>query len=187
MTDLIENISSRIQVSDELKTAILGYFKREKVEKNTVLLRENAFCRRIYFLEEGTVRTYYHHDQKEISSWFYQEGMFFSSWYSFYQQQPSYEYIETLEDCVIHSIDYLNFQKLLNESHDFERFGRILAEEQTAFVDLYSKGYMFYSAKERYQLLLDYFPNVELKVKLGHIASFLGISQETLSRIRAGK
>jgi hypothetical protein len=52
---------------------------------------------------------------------------------------------------------------------------------------MYSKGYMFLSAKDKYQLLNEYFPNIELRVKLGQIASFLGISQETLSRIRAGK
>ena len=187
MIDLIENITSRVPFDESLIAKVRENFKVETVAKNTLLLREHSFCRRIYFIEKGTVRTYYYHNQKDISSWFYQEGMFFSSWYSFIQQQPSFEYIETLEECTLHSIDYLNYQKLLNGYHDFERFGRLLAEEQTAFIDLYSKGYMFYSAKEKYQLLLDYFPDIELRVKLGHIASFLGISQATLSRIRADK
>ena len=113
--------------------------------------------------------------------------MFLTSWYSFYSQVQSFEYIETLEDSVVYAIDYTQYQKLLEQFPSMERFGRLLAEEQMAFLDNFSKGYMFLTAKEKYQLLLSIYPNVELHVKLGHIASFLGISQETLSRIRARK
>jgi len=85
------------------------------------------------------------------------------------------------------SFEYYDYKKLIETYPKFERFSRLLAEEQLAFIDLYSKGYMFMSAKEKYQLLLSNIPDIELRVKLGYIASFLGISQETLSRIRSSK
>jgi len=110
-----------------------------------------------------------------------------SSWYGFYKQETSYEYIEALEDCSVYAIEYHDYKKLIEVYPKFERFSRLLAEEQLAFIDLYSKGYMFMSAKEKYDLLLSNIPNIELRVKLGYIASFLGISQETLSRIRSSK
>ena len=77
--------------------------------------------------------------------------------------------------------------KLIHEYRQFEGFARLLAEEQITFTDQFFKGYMFLSAMEKYQLLLQYFPDIELRVKLTYIASFLGISRETLSRIRAQK
>jgi len=74
---------------------------------------------------------------------------------------------------------------LLKTDPAFERFGRILMEEQLAFIDYYFKGVLFMTAKEKYSLLLSYFPDITQRVNLGHIASFLGITQETLSRLRS--
>ena len=78
-------------------------------------------------------------------------------------------------------------EQLYQESPQFERFGRKMYEQQLAYLDAFYKGYLFMTAKERYDLLLSVFPDVTQRVNLGHIASFLGISQETLSRIRAKK
>lgn len=183
----MQQIAAKITHSPLLKTTIERSFVREDFPKKKQLLREFQYCRKLYFLEKGTVRTFYHHEGKEITSWFYNEGNFVSSWHSFYSQKPSFEYIETLEDSVLYSIEYSEYQKLLNTSPDFERFGRLMAEEYIIFIDQYSKAYMFLSAKEKYEQLLSYFPDIELRVKLGYIASFLGITQETLSRIRSQK
>ena len=187
MKNLIQSIHSKIQLSPTLKQAIESKFVRKDFSKSHTLLQEHQYCRQLYFLEKGVVRTYYFHNEKDVSSWFYHEGQFFTSWYSFFSQQPSFENIETLEDTIIYSIDYFTYQKLLEEFPKLERFGRLLAEEQTSGIDLFSKGYMFMSAREKYDLLLQMFPDVTLRVNLGHIASFLGITQETLSRIRKKK
>ena len=187
MTTLLDAIRSKIQLSPELEMAIKNAFIRKEIPKRTQLLREHQYCQQLYFLEKGTVRTFYYHEGKDISSWFYRTEMFFTSWYSFYDQKQSFEYIETLEDCVVYTIDYIQYQKLLEEYPIMERFGRLLAEEQMAFLDYFFKGFLFLTAKEKYELLLSFFPDIELHVKLGHIASLVGISQETLSRTRSGK
>ena len=187
MQNLLQIISSKVRISEKLESAIVGTFRKETISKNEFLLKEFQYCRRLYFLDKGTVRTFYYHKEKDITSWFYREGHFLTSWYSFYTQKASFEYIETLEECTIYSISYTKYQKLILEFPQFERFARLLAEEQTAFVDNFSKGYMFMSAKEKYDLLLSIFPDITLRVNLGHIASFIGVSQETLSRIRRRK
>lgn len=187
MTLLLDHIHTKITLHPELEQAIRLQFKKEVLNKNDYLLQELQYCQKLYFLEKGTVRTFYYYKEKETSSWFYQEGQFFTSWYSFYKQVASFEYIEAAEDCVVYSISYQNYQQLLQKFPAFERFGRLLAEEQTTFMDYFSKGFMFMSAREKYDWLLSFFPDVTMRVNLGHIASFLGISQETLSRIRRKK
>ncbi|OJJ19078.1 hypothetical protein BKI52_19880 [marine bacterium AO1-C] len=187
MEKLIQSITTRTKLSPNTIKHMQDYFIKEEVPKNTLVLSDGQTCRKLYFLERGTLRTFYYHMERDITSWFYKEGNFMSSWYSFYNQQPGFEYIETLEDTVFWSVSHQKYQQLLQASFEFQQFGRLLAEEQVAFIDYYSKGYMFLSAREKYNLLIEYFPDIELRVKLGHIASYLGISQETLSRIRAGK
>ena len=102
-------------------------------------------------------------------------------------KKPSFEEIECLEDCILYQISYNNYQRLIADFPAFGNFARLLAEEMLAFLDEFSKGWSFLTAKEKYKLLLSYLPDIELRVKLGHIASFLGITQETLSRLRAQK
>lgn len=184
---LLQNINNKTRLSSDLKKAIEEAFQLENIPKNTLLLKEYQYARKLYFIEKGTIRTFYYHKEKEVSSWFYHEDQFCTAWYSFFSQQASFEHLEVLEDAELYSISYLKYQKLLQDFPAFERFGRMLAEEQTTFIDYFSKGFMFMSAKEKYDLLLSFFPDVTMRVNLGHIASFLGITQETLSRIRKKK
>lgn len=185
METLLQAIQEKIKPSTELIQSMQEYFECLSIKKKIFLLREEQYCQYFYFLKRGIARTFYIHKEKEVSSWFYHEGLFFSSWNSFYTQSPSYEYIETLEDCELYRISYTNYQKLVHQFSEFNHFARLLAEENMAFSDLYYKGYLFLSAQERFSLLKEYFPDIELRVQLGYIASFLGISQATLSRLRA--
>ena len=187
MESLLQEFASRIKVTDEVKQLITTSFQYEEVPAKTILLNNGDYCRKIWFIEKGILRTFYDHEDMEVTSWFYIENQTCSSWYSFFSQQVTYESIEALEDCQLYSIGYQDYQRLLSEHHMLERYGRLLAESQLSFLDSYYKAYQFLSAKERYDLLVGYIPNIELRVKLGYIASFLGISQATLSRLRAGK
>lgn len=184
---LLEHLQKKVAFDPDQQETILEKFKPLDIAKGEVLLQEGGYCRKIYFIESGAARTYALIGHRDVTSWFYPEHYFLSSWYSFLQQQPAHEYIEVLEDSRMHAISYTDLIQLYDRIPQFERFGRFLMEEQLAFIDYFSKGYLFLTAKERYDLLMEYFPQIILRVKLGHIASFLGISQETLSRIRSGK
>jgi len=184
MQQLIQNVNSRVAVSPAFEQALYDNFQLQRVAKNEQLLLSHNTARKLYFIEKGTFRTFYTHQDKEISSWFYKQNQWMTAWHSFYLQQPSFEYIEALEDSVVYAIDIFQHKKLIKQFPAFANFARSLAEKQLAFLDSYFKGYMFMSAKERYDVLLAFFPDVELRVKLRYIATHLGISQETLSRIR---
>ncbi|MEM6700645.1 MAG: cyclic nucleotide-binding domain-containing protein, partial [Bacteroidota bacterium] len=153
----LDYIQTRIHLDDPLKELLQTHFQERTVKKGTILLEEGKYCRQLYFIEKGLARTFYYEKGKDISSWFYREGLFLTSWYSFYNQASGFEYIETLEDCKLYAIDYLAYQQLLDKHPKFDRFGRILAEEQLSFMEYYSKGYMFMSAKEKYDWLLYFF------------------------------
>lgn len=188
MEDVLKYLRLRTEVPSELDQAIQAKAVKEQLGKKEVIARANQVCRKLYFISSGCIRSYYYgKNDKQVSSWFYEEQQFVTCWSSFYSGQTSFEYLETVEDCELYSIDASDFQELIRNYPAFERFARLLVEEQLVFLDTYFKGYMFLSAKERYDLLLSYFPGIELRVGLGHIASFLGISIETLSRIRSHK
>jgi len=188
MEDLLRHLRLKSEVTTDLEEAIRSTFKTEHIQKKVVFEKAQQVCRKLYFISTGCLRTYYYaKGDKQVSSWFYTEKQFVTSWSSFYGNQVSFEYLETLEECELYSIDVTDFQNLIRKHPTFERFARLLVEEQMVFLDTYFKGYMFLSAKERYELLLSYFPAIELRVGLGQIASFLGISIETLSRIRSKK
>jgi CRP-like cAMP-binding protein len=159
--------------------------KVEELPKGHLLLKEGQVCHRLYYLEKGTARTFYYHNGKDITSWIYPEDITFSSWYSFLGRKPSFETIEILEPATVYSITLDELENLYQKSPQIERIGRKMLEQNLSFVDIFYKGYLFMSAKERYNLLLYIFPDITQRVNLGHIASLLGISQETLSRIRA--
>ncbi len=187
MQSLLQYISTRCFIDPKLRERIEDYFNRTEIRKGDILLNHNKIAGKLWFIETGLIHNYYYHDGKQISSWFYPENQFVTSWYSFYLQKPGFEIIESLEDSVLYTINYQNYQKLIADFPAFGNFARLLAEDMLAFLDYFSKSWSFLSASEKYQLLQDYFPNIEQRVKLGQIASFLGISQETLSRIRSKK
>ncbi|QKX06812.1 Crp/Fnr family transcriptional regulator [Aquimarina sp. TRL1] len=185
MQNLLQEIASRSFVAPELEQRIKTDFQIKEIPKGTILLPQETRANYLYFIEKGMLHNYYYHDGKQISSWFYKEGQFATSWYSFYTRKYSYEAIESLEDCIVYQISYHQYQELITDFASFGNFARLLAEEMLGFLDQFSKGWSFLTAREKYQLLTSYFPDIELRVKLGFIASFLGISQETLSRLRA--
>ena len=184
---ILEYINARVQIDDTIKLAIGKVAKTEYLNKNDLLVKEGMVAHRIFFIQKGSARSCYDYDEKEVTSWFYREGHLITSWSSFYMQTPSFENIELTEDATILSLSYDDLQQLYRQFPKMQAFGRIMVEEQLTFLDYFFKGFNFMSAKEKYDLLLDYFPDITLRVNLGHIASFLGISQETLSRIRRNR
>ena len=171
--------------SNEIIQDIEKVAKVETLPKGTLIVKEGIVAHRLYFLEKGTARTYYYHNAKDITSWIYGENTPFTAWSSFFDRQPSFENVELLEESTILSFTKENLEALYQQHVTFNHFGRKMVEQQLSYLDAFYKGYLFMTAKERYDLLLSVFPDVTQRVNLGHIASLLGISQETLSRIRA--
>lgn len=187
MNNLLDFIGSKTKLSSSLTQRICGTFEMIKVKKGNLLLAEGGYARYLYFVELGILHNFYYHDGRKVSSWFYSESQFITAWSSFLKQEPSYEYIECLEDCILYRITFENYQQLITEFPSFNNFARILAEHILLFIEQFLKSWAFLSAKEKYDMIRIHFPDIERRVQLGLIASFLGMSQETLSRIRSRK
>jgi signal-transduction protein with cAMP-binding, CBS, and nucleotidyltransferase domain len=174
-------------VNAELRERLHRDFELMEVSKGDKLLQQDTCVHKLYFIEQGVIHNYYYHDGKKVTSWFYAKKQFLTTLYSFYIQKLGFEEIECLEDCILYAISFEKYQKLIADLPAFGNFVRLLAEENLSILDCFSKGWSFLSAKEKYDLLQTYFPQIEQRVKLGLIALFLEISQEILSRIRGKK
>lgn len=184
---LLSYISSLISISKELEKEIISASKEISVPKNTILIKEGERCRNLFFMKKGLMRGYYYDEGKEITHWFAKEEEFATSFYSFITNEPSPETIETLEDCELVQIAHADLQNLYSNFKETERIGRIITE--TYYIDLEERflNIQFKSAKERYQNLIAKNPSLIQRASLGQIATYLGITQETLSRVRAEK
>mgnify|MGYP000041202983 CR=1 FL=1 len=184
MQDFIDFIKKYIYLSKEAELVIKALIIEKEYTKGDLLVEEGKLCKELYFLSKGTVRTYLYQKGKDITNWIYPENSIFTSWHSYVLRKPSSEYIEVISNAKIIAISYDEWQELYQKFPELERFGRLIMEEQIALIDDFYKGYYFLTAKEKYDLLIKAFPNITQIANLGHIASMLGISQETLSRIR---
>lgn len=154
---------------------------------HTILVRDGQVADRMFFILNGALRAYYIHGDKEYTDWFMFENMFACSLSAFFGAVPSPQCIETLEETDVLMLTRQHLDDLCKKHHDMSLLnGRILSHSlvtlQTGFIDQ-----RFRTAPERYALLLEHYPEALKRVPLKYIASYLGISQETLSRIRAKK
>lgn len=174
-----------IPFSDDELEDILSHFEKEHIPKNQVLVKEGQVCNKLYFVEKGIGRSYYlKNDGKEVTQWFFGIGSVMSSVDSFFQQSPSIYYLEILEDSIVYSITKEQMDVLLAKYHKMETLGRLLSIEMLTKVIQKLNAVQFQTAKERYDYMLTEYPDISHQVPLGHIASYLGMTQETLSRIR---
>lgn len=153
--------------------------------KNTIIVKEGAHSDKMYFIVKGAARAYYFRQDKEYTDWFSFENMFMCSLMSFYGGQPSPQCIETLEPCDMLMLTRQQIEHLCNQHHDMQRLNSLLLTNGLISLQQNVIDQRFNTAQERYITLLKTFPQIIQRVPLKHIASYLGVSQETLSRIRA--
>ncbi|HLV43173.1 MAG TPA: Crp/Fnr family transcriptional regulator [Brumimicrobium sp.] len=182
---LSDFLLSLVPLTPEELQDITSYFNQENIPKNTTLIVEGDISKKFYFMEKGMGRSYYlKSDGKEITQWFFGSGKFMSSVDSFFQQSPSLYYLETLEESIVYSISKTDMDELFAKYHKMEQLGRLASIEMLTKVVNKLNAIQFQTAKERYEYMLEEFPDISYRVPLGHIASYLGMTQETLSRIR---
>lgn len=155
--------------------------------KGHLLFRADKIERNIYFLKKGIVRAYTFDNDTEITFWFGTEGDVVLSMGSYVRNQKSYENIELLEDCCLYRINIADLETLFQEDIHIANWGRKLAEHELIRTEERLISRQFRTATERYKDLLDNNAGLLQRVALGHIASYLGITQVSLSRIRADK
>jgi CRP-like cAMP-binding protein len=187
MHPLLQRVKSISPLTNEAQYAIQECFRELVVPKNDFLLTEGKTCKHLYFLSQGAARGYYTLDGKEITHWFAFENDFVTSMHSFITGEPSVENMQMLEGSILYVINKETLTQLLNNYHEIERVVRIAYEKYYIRLEDRLINAQFKTAAERYEKLVQETPHILERVPLGMIASYLGISQETLSRVRGKK
>lgn len=182
---LITEIALLTNLSKGAEDFLKGNTLNRKLKKGEELLDINQSCNYLYFIDKGILRGHYFLDTKDITNWFAQENEFATCFYSFIAKKPSVEGIQALENSEITQISYTALQTLYTTFPETERVGRIITETYYLKLEERLLNIQFKSAKERYQNLLETKPSIIKRAPMGQIATYLGISQETLSRMRA--
>ncbi len=187
MRQLNEYLKNLIQLTDNDLSLLENVCNQIEIEKGHIILQESKTAKKIYFVDQGLLCGKLNHNGKEIINWFAYENQFVTSMYSFISQKPSYESIETLEKCLLYEINYDNLQLLYKQITAFEKLGRVLTEQYYIQLEERTLSLQYLSASEKYKQFLEKEPELYQRISLGQLSSYLGISQETLSRIRAKK
>ena len=186
MNHFLNYLNQTVPLTPAAEEAINGITVFRTLPKNTMLLRNGEVCHEFHFLEKGLARVFYYKDGKDVTAWFSSENHIISAIDSLFTGLPSMYNIEVLEDSQIWSLQYDRIEPVFEKHQQVERLGRLLVTQNYLLLDQRMKLFAFCSAEERYERLLLQIPDILQRVKLGQIASYLGISQEHLSRIRAG-
>jgi CRP-like cAMP-binding protein len=186
MYDLIfSNITRHIQLTDSEKQFFVSLLKHRTLRKKQYLLQAGDVSRFENFVSRGLLRAYTVDNKgQEHIAMFGMEGWWISDLYSFLTNTPATQHIDALEDSEVLSIEKPDLEKLYSEIPKFERFFRILL--QNAFVANQNRilASISQTAEEQYFAFIKKYPTLEQRIPQHQIASFLGITPETISRIR---
>jgi CRP-like cAMP-binding protein len=181
---LLAYLNSIHSLSPALQSYLLETVKYRKLKKKEILLKAGQLDRYIYFIQSGLLRAFYENGDTEVSSWFMKEGDVIVSIESFYDQKKSYESIQAIEDTEVYYISFEELEHVYREYAEFNFIGRVLTIK---YLKLWSQ--MLYSirmrsAAERYDWLMKNYPELILRVPAKFIASYLDITEVTLSKIK---
>lgn len=174
-------------LKDECRSAFMKAARLLTLERNEVLVKEGQHADKTYFIISGCARAFYIKGGRDITDWFAFENDFLSSINSFFLYMPSPHYIEVLEPSVIMEVPRDRILELSDLHPDFDRLGRIIVTKTMLQLRQRIASIQFETAQQKYENLLAIRPDITQRVPLTHIASYLGITLETLSRVRNPK
>lgn len=182
--NIINAIKQMTGFTDSELGIVLKHFETKTIKKKTNILEAGTTAKEVYFILNGCIRLFYEKDGEDISAYFFTEKMFAGAYDSFISQKPSRHSIETLEDCQVLSISYKSLQELFIEFPKMNEFVRKVLEER--FVSLHElfTSQILDSPEERYLNLQKERPDLVNRIPQHQIATFLGITPVSLSRIR---
>jgi CRP-like cAMP-binding protein len=183
-TDFYNCISKIVSFTEKEKQVIENAFTFRQVPKKFKLAEEGKIAKELYFINKGLVRLYYTKDGEEITGYIFKEFLFASSYESFLRQLPSIQTLETLEDCELLVIDYKSLEQLYEALPKMHIVARKVAEQRFINAQMILSSFILDSPKERYQKFEKEHGDLLLRIPHHIIASYLGISAVSMSRIR---
>ena len=157
----------------------------KQLQKGTLLHKMGVPCHQIHFVNTGLARAFYLKDGKDISCYFAPENNFITAINSFLTEEISQYNVELLEDSQLMSFYFEDLKEAMTKFPSISSYFNSMLKE--AYIELVERVNLlqFYTAKEKYNNFIHKHPDLFNRLSLGHIASYLGMTQENLSRVRA--
>lgn len=184
MTELETHIQNYFGAADDELATIGSFFHEASLEKDEFFLRKGRRCDRLGFLRCGIVREYVVVDEKEVTKWISTEGYFIVDLSGFLFQHPARWNLQALTDCELYIIELDDYRKLGSLVPRWTELEKLFLSRCFAVLEDRVLSHLSMSAEERYRQLFDYNKEIFNQVPLQYLASMLGMTPETFSRIR---
>ncbi len=155
-----------------------------KFRKGEQILKEGEICRNIYYVHQGLIRQYYHKNGKELTEHLGVEGTIFMCIESLFKEEPTQLMVEALEHSIIYALPKVKLEMVALHNVNIQILYRKILEESLILSQVHADLVRFESAQDRYKKMCKLNPEVIKRTPLIHVASYLQMSPETLSRVR---
>lgn len=183
--NLIAYLAQISPISKTLESKLKSLLTEVTYEKNQAILKIGDICKFLYFLELGFAKGIRKRYEKEVTTWFWKEMDVMTSIDSFLKQTPSEEGILALENCKALQLSYHDLQDLYKEFIEFNIVGRVIIESYFLKSGEITTALRDLNAEQKYNYLLSLHPDIFQRTTLHNISSYLGLTPETISRVRA--
>jgi CRP-like cAMP-binding protein len=183
--ELIAHIAQLTAVSAALQAELQRRATWHEVAKGAFLHRAGTVCNRTFLITRGLVRSYYGKGEKDITDFFAAEGSWITATESFMRNEPDQTWLQALEPTTAYALTNADLLHLFEHFPAMERFGRITISQQFVQQSTRLTALRFSSAADKYAHFCAAYRSILPRLPLGMVASFLGVTQETLSRVRS--
>lgn len=180
----LHNLEVLLRPAEEEKKALKSILKPKEILKNEYFLKEGEICKSIAFIEKGSMRVFYQVEDREVCKDFLFENSVIGSFASFFSQTPSALNIAAMENTLILEMHHDDVMALYDNFPSWQKLGRLIAQEHFIRTEKREASLLKDPPEVRYQNLIEEHPKVFKRIPLKFIASYLGITPETLSRYR---
>jgi CRP-like cAMP-binding protein len=184
MNPVEKYLSEYFPLSKEVMKDVIAKFRREELSKGDYFLKVGRPALKLGFIETGLIRIYATSEEKEVTQWISTPGYFVTELSSFIFQQPSRLNLQALEDCIIWSISKEDHQQLCKDHAEWNEVDKKFIAKCFVILEDRIFSHLYMTAEERFKQLMDFNPELFNKVPLQYLASMLGMTPETLSRMR---
>ncbi|MEE3483545.1 MAG: Crp/Fnr family transcriptional regulator [Bacteroidales bacterium] len=181
----IEHILGRIELSVETKRQLNAIVTQEKVKKHDLILKPGEVCDFLGVVQKGIIQVFHYKDKKLISDYFATEGYGFFDIESFFTGKPSYATIEALEPTVYVKIDRIKFLELCDKNEELNSVYQKILEFALILCHDRLDSVLNDSAEDKYENLEKRIPGLTSRISAINVASYIGVTQETLCRIKS--
>jgi CRP-like cAMP-binding protein len=188
LEQLIKKIKDNINLSIEAEQYLYSISKAKIIPKGTVLIRQGQTVKKIYFVTDGCLRSYCSDKSgKEHTLQFAVKNWWISDYIAIHNNEPATLTVECLKESKVIEFNAKELNDILYQFPEYEPFQRYILERHVVSLHKRILNQLQLTAPERYNFFIEQYPDIEQYTRNYHIASYLGITQESLSRIRVNR